>query len=54
MGIYFKSRVDLGTSTGDVLSGVRISLHAVPNIISKSWDILLSAGFVSASDTTFQ
>lgn len=31
----FRSRVDLGTSTGDVLSGVQISLPAVPNIISK-------------------
>lgn len=35
MGMCFKSRVDLGTLTGDVLSGVQISLPVVPNIISK-------------------
>lgn len=33
MNVSFKSRIDLGTSTDDVLSGVQISLPADPNIV---------------------
>jgi len=54
MAVCFKSRVDLDTSTDHALSGGQVSLPAVPNVISKQWDIPLSPDVVSASDTTFQ
>lgn len=54
MGIFVRNRVDTDNSTDDVLSGVQMSLPAVPNTNSKGWNIPLSAGFVSASATAFQ
>lgn len=35
MGICVRSTVDIDNSTDDVLSGVQMSLHAVPNTTSK-------------------